>query len=297
MNLVPMRIRLLEPLIAISLGIYFLGSTLPPAWKTLNTDFPNYYLTARLVREHTDTARAYEWLWIEREKDHRSLDQRIVGLVPITPFSTLIVWPLASFPALTAKHIWIAFNLGLLIGILFLLSRVSGLSPTQAGILMAASYPLQFNFLLGQYYVLLLAILTGACWAAQSRKRVLCGFLVGIATALKIFPLILVLYFLRKRDWRAVTSCSFTILAAACISIRVFGMEMHRTYIRQVLPWTLRGEGLPPFHLGSSSLSTVLHRLFLYEPQWNPIRPSMHRGYSQCFTRRSNFCCWRPRSC
>ncbi len=266
----PMRNRFLEPMIAVALGIYFLVSALPPAWKTLNTDFPNYYLTARLIREHTDTARAYEWLWVEREKDHRGLDQRIVGLVPITPFSTLMVWPLASYPALTAKHIWIALNLGLLIGILFLLSRVSGLSPARVGILMALSYPLQFNFMLGQYYVLLLALLTGACWAAQLRRRALCGFLVGTAAAIKIFPLILILYFLRKRDWRALVACALAIFASLCISIRVFGMEMHRTYLRQVLPWTLRGEGLPPFHLGSSSLSTVLHRLFLYEPQWNP---------------------------
>src|SRR5271168_2308683 len=67
--------------------------TAPKAWRTLNTDFPNYYLTARLAHEHYDLSRIYEWVWFERQKDRRDIDQRIVEMVPITPFSTLAVYP------------------------------------------------------------------------------------------------------------------------------------------------------------------------------------------------------------
>jgi hypothetical protein len=75
------------------LSVLFLcGHTLPRAWKTLNTDFPNYYVAARLAQEGYDTSRMYEWPWIAREKDHRSIDMRVIGLLPITPFSTLAVW-------------------------------------------------------------------------------------------------------------------------------------------------------------------------------------------------------------
>jgi len=78
--------RLLQPLILLLACVYFFAYVLPPAWQKLNTDFPNYYLTSRMAHEGTSTARAYEWLWIECEKDHRDIDQRVVGLVPITPF-------------------------------------------------------------------------------------------------------------------------------------------------------------------------------------------------------------------
>ncbi len=37
------------------LAAYLSARTLPRAWRTLNTDFPNYYLTAQLTREHYDT--------------------------------------------------------------------------------------------------------------------------------------------------------------------------------------------------------------------------------------------------
>ena len=72
--------------------LYLCGHTLPQAWMTLNTDFPNYYMAARLAHEGYDASRMYEWSWIEREKDHRAVDIRVIGLLPITPFSTLAVW-------------------------------------------------------------------------------------------------------------------------------------------------------------------------------------------------------------
>src|SRR6202789_1350096 len=108
-KLVPRRI--VEGVVLVLLGVYLFGHTLPHAWRSLNTDFPNYYLAARVTREGVDPSRAYEWIWLQREKDHRAIDQRIVGLVPITPFSTLAIWPLTGMAPLAAKHAWLFFNL------------------------------------------------------------------------------------------------------------------------------------------------------------------------------------------
>ena len=91
--------------------LYLCMHTLPQAWKTLETDFPNYYMSARLAHEGYDTSRMYEWPWIEREKDHRAIDIRVIGLLPITPFSTLAVWPITGLPPLAAKHLWILRDL------------------------------------------------------------------------------------------------------------------------------------------------------------------------------------------
>src|SRR5271167_2099797 len=88
--------------------------TMPRAWGKLNTDFPNYYLSARIAHEGSDPARLYEWVWLQREKDHRALDDRLIGLIPITPFSTLFMWPLTGLAPLTAKHAWLLVNLALL---------------------------------------------------------------------------------------------------------------------------------------------------------------------------------------
>jgi hypothetical protein len=257
------------------LCFYFVGHTIPRAWRSLNTDFPNYYLTAGLTREGVDPSRAYEWIWLQREKDHRNIDQRIVGLVPITPFSTLAMWPIALLPPLTAKHVWIVFNLLLLCPVALLIRNITGLSLLQIGILFAMSFPLHRNLLYGQYYIVLLGILTAACWAVQHKRQWLAGAFVALGIAVKIFPIILVLYFLRKRDWKALFACALVVILSVVASAGFFGWSLHRTYLLQVLPWTLRGECLDPYNLTSSSISAVLHRLFIYEPQWNPY-PAWH---------------------
>jgi hypothetical protein len=257
------------------LGLLLLGYTLPRAWRSLNTDFPNYYLAARLVREGVDPSRAYDWIWLQREKDHRNIDQPVVGLVPITPFSTLVMWPIAGLPPLVAKHAWLILNLALLVPIAWLMRSVTGLSLLQVGCLMGLCFPLHRNFLYGQYYVVLLGILTAACWAVQRQRNYLAGSLLALGVAVKIFPVILALHFVKKKNWAALIACLFTGIVCAVISISVFGWSLHRTYLLQVLPATLQGEALDPYNLTSSSLSSLLHRLFIFEPQLN-AHPALH---------------------
>ena len=244
--------------------------TVPRAWKTLNTDFPNYYLAASLARNGVDAARAYEWIWLQRQKDHRAIDQPIVGLAPITPFSTLAVLPLTGLPPLAAKHAWLLLQGFLLLALLPLLRAVTGQPLRRIALLAVLSFPLHRNLLYGQFYILLLLLLTAACWAAQRGRGRLAGSLVGLAAAFKIFPAVFLFYFLRKRNWSALAAAVVTMAAAAAVSVAVFGWPMHRAYLLQVLPWTLRGEALPPYTLASASLSSLLHRLFIAEPAWNP---------------------------
>ena len=256
---------MLFALLAAHIGVL----TLPNAWQKLNTDFPNYYLTARLAHERYDTSRIYEWLWLQRQKDHRDIDQRIVGMVPITPFSTLVVYPLTSIPPLAAKHCWIILNLGLLLATAFLFRALTQLPWRRIALVAALSFPLRVNFLYGQYYVLLLFLLALSCWLYIRQRQFLAGLVAGFAAGLKVFPVLYLLYFLRKRNLRAFAGGVVGGLGTVVVSVLAFGWQLHRTYLFQVLPRVLRGEGLDPYNLKAASLSSLLHRLFIYEPQLN----------------------------
>jgi len=249
--------------------LYLCVHTLPQAWRTLNTDFPNYYMAARLAHEGYDTSRMYEWSWIEREKDHRAIDIRVIGLLPITPFSTLMVWPLTGLAPLTAKHIWILVNLALLVPVGWMLRWMTGRHYRQIALAFTLCFPLYRNLLFGQFYVLLLFLIVAGCWSYLRGFHALAGALIALAAACKIFPALLFVFFLRRRDWRALAGGAVTAIAAAAISVAVFGWNVHRTYLREILPWALRGGGLEPYIPGAS-ISSVLHYLFLSEPQWNP---------------------------
>ena len=243
--------------------------SLPRAWRTLNTDFPNYYMAARLVHEGYDTSRMYEWSWIEREKDHRQVDVRIIGLLPITPFSTLAVWPLAELTPLNAKHVWILLNLAFLVPIGWLLRVMTGVSARRISLVILLSFPLYRNLLYGQFYILLLLLLTAACFSYLRGYRLLSGALVAIAAACKVFPLLLIVFFLQRRDWRALASATITGLLTVAVSIAVFGLNANRTWLEQILPWVMHGEGLGTY-MTTGSIAGILHGLFLSEPQWNP---------------------------
>lgn len=251
---------------------YFGGRTLPRAWKSLNTDFPNYYVTARLLREGYNTDRAYEWLWIQRQKDHFGItkaDQPVIGFIPHTPFSALVVWPLAGFTALTAKHIWIVVNLALLCLIAALLKSLSELGWRRIALVMILNFPLHRNLEYGQYYILMLLLVTTSLWCYLRGQRVVSGTLMGIGFGLKIFPALFLIYFLRKRDLRAAAGVMAGALLAVAVSVMTFGWQLNRLYVSQVLPWALRGDAMDPYNLSAESLSSLLHRLLLFEPQWN----------------------------
>jgi len=256
-------------------GVLFLSicylclHAMPRAWNGLVTDFPNYYMSARLAHERYDTSRMYEWTWLQREKDQHAVDIRVIGLLPITPFSTLAMWPLTGFEPLTAKHIWILLNLALLVPIGWMLRSMTRLSYQRIALVFTLSIPLQRNLQFGQFYIFLLLLIVAACWTYLRGYRALAGVLVAIAAACKIFPILLFVFFLQRRDWRALAWGTITGIAAAAVSVAVFGWNVHRTYLLEILPWTLHGEAMPPY-VPNASISGVLHRLFLFEPQWNP---------------------------
>lgn len=242
---------------------------MPRAWNGLVTDFPNYYMSARLAHEHYDTSRMYEWIWMQREKDQHAVDIRVVGLVPITPFSTLAIWPLATFAPLTAKRIWILLSLGMLVPIGWMLRSMTRLNFRRIALIFSLSVPLYRNLEFGQFYVFLLLMIVAACWAYIRGYQAVAGILVAIAAACKIFPILFFVFFLQRRNWRALTWGLIAGAAAVCISVAVFGWNVHRTYLQQILPWALHGEAMPPY-VPVASISGILHRLFLFEPQWNP---------------------------
>lgn len=256
------------------LAAYMGAKTLPHAWHTANTDFPNYYVTARLLHAHINPARAYEWIWLQRQKDHLGVTQPFAQLVPLTPLSALVMWPLAGMGILAAKHAWVILNLLMLPCIAAMLRSMGRLPWRHIALIMTLNYALYRNLLYGQYYILLLLVMTLACWLYLRKWPFTAGIAIAIGFGLKLFPALFLIYFLRKKDWRAFFGGVVGCASVVTVSIAAFGLELHRMYLLQVLPWALRGEALDPYNFSASSIATLLHRLFIFEPQLNP-HPAM----------------------
>jgi len=269
------RLRLLaaaEWVLTAILLCSFIFRALMPGWRILNTDFPNYYLTAALrLDDRASVDRAYEWIWFQRHKDHREIAQTVVGYVPNPPLCAAPLLPLASMPALSAKHVWILLNLAFLAVALWILHRVT-LLPWRRVLLMAGLcvLPLRSNFMFGQYYVVIFLLICGAYYAFWRGYRFTAGTLLAAAAWFKLFPAVFLLLFLRKREMRATAGLLTGLAALGALSVLIFGWDMHRVWLIEVLPRALRGDLVGPYVLKWNSFTSLWHRSFLFEPELNP---------------------------
>ena len=257
-------------LLAALIGV-FVWQGLMPAWRTLNTDFPNNYLCAKLFRDGVPVDRIIDWVWFQRQKDHAGLDYSLVGYGPATIFSSLIILPFVVLPALAAKRAWLLVNLLLLALTGRLLVRMTGLGARRVALVtFAAVLPLQRNFQYGQQHVVVLFLLTLALWLLLRGRGTRAGLALAAAAALKLYPALFALALARKRRWMALGGLAVGLVVSIAIAVILFGGESLRVYALRMLPRAAVGEGIDPFLLGSNSLTTLLRRLFVLEPAVNP---------------------------
>lgn len=261
----------LEVLLCAAFAVILLWSGIVPAWRTLNTDFPNYYLVARLFHEGYSLDRIYDWIWLQRIKDHWGLDQSLVGFAGLTPLSALPIVPLAIFSVLTAKRIWIVINLTFLAAGVELLHRSTALGRRRVWLItLLAVLPLRTNFLYGQMHLFVLFLMVLAYFFHRRDRAMLCGICIALAGVLKVYPLLFVLYFLWKRQWRPALAEIGALIAIAVAGGFAMGGNSLRIYALEMLPRSLQGETLDPYSMRAASGAALFHRLFLYEPSLNP---------------------------
>ncbi|MEO8725349.1 MAG: glycosyltransferase 87 family protein [Acidobacteriaceae bacterium] len=258
-----------EAAVLLVVAALFSITVLAPSWRTLNTDFPNYYVAASLFRAGVPLDRAYEWEWFQRQKDHLRVPQPLVGFAPHPPLCALPVVPLTFFSPLVAKRVWTILNSAFLVATMMLLAHLTLMRLWQiATLFMVFLIPLRSNFMLGQYYVLLLALICLAYYLQQQDRKALSGVMLAVAASLKLFPAGFLLLFLWKRNWKSAFGLIGGLIALSALSIALFGLDAHWVYLTQVLPRTLSGDLLGPYV--PRSYTGLWHRLFIYEPELNP---------------------------
>ncbi len=260
----------LEFVAIVCLGVFILVKGVWCGWTHLGTDFPQYYLGAKLVAEHYSLDRFYDWAWLQRQACHFGIHE-VVGFPGLTPFSTLVLLPLAWLSALQAKHAWILLNIAFLIAAIHVLSKESSLSLRRAWLVaLLALLPLRNDFALGQMHLIVFALLVLAWRFHIQGKQVASGCCIALAGMLKIYPLFYCFYFVVKKRWRALGTAAATSLACGGISMALFGATATKIFIGRQLPRLLNGEALDPFLASATSATTMFHRLFFFEPEWNP---------------------------
>ena len=118
-----------------------------------------------------------------------------------------------------------------------------------------AIIPLRSSFVLGQMHVLVLFLLALAYFFRMRSRPAICGISIAFAGALKIYPLLFVVYFAWKRQWREVLSIVFATAALIGIGYVWMGSHLMHIYLSQVLPRSMQGEVIDPYNARAASVA------------------------------------------
>jgi hypothetical protein len=241
-----------------------------PGWRVLGSEFPNYYLAAELFHSGIPLDRVYEWNWFQRQNDHLNVRQGLVSFAPNPPSLILSLLPFTRLTPLSAKRTWIGLNLLLLAISVFLLRLVTSFELRRVLVLsLLCLIPLINDLKFARHYVLILFLICTAYYAACKGNHLISGLLWSIAAVMKLFPALVVVLFLWKRDWRGLLGFLIGTTALVLLSVTLFGVEVHRVFLFDVLTQASRGDWLGPYVLSQNSFITLWSHLFLIEPELN----------------------------
>jgi hypothetical protein len=239
-------------------------------WTRVETDFPNYYTAAVLTRQGQSIENFYNWTWFQRQMNYAGIERQLGGYTPHTPLTMLPAIPLASLSQQHAKQVWLTAGLLMLAASTWILSRLSGLALAEVAALAALCWgALAGNFLLGQYYVFLLFLLTCAAWCLLRGKPIVGGALIGIVFALKLYTAPFAVYFAVRRKWKALAGMVGASAIMASIGIAIFGLDGIWYFATNLLPREIDGSVNDPYHPFWGSFTAFLRRILVPEAELN----------------------------
>lgn len=188
------------------------------------------------------------------------------------PLTALMFAPLTllSFPA--AALLWTLGSVAMLFGVVWLLVAefdlpLHGPWRLLVPLLMLNWYPVWQHLHVGQFTILLLAMIVGAWWCERHGHPWFAGLLLGAATMLKIYPALLLGYALLRRRWRVLggaAGCMLVLLAAQM----AVNPQHWAEYFGQVAPANA-ATWMP--NARNASLATISMRLFVGSDEVRPF--------------------------
>jgi hypothetical protein len=254
------------------LAVVFIAHSFVPAWRSLLSEFPDYYLAAELYHQRIPLDRVYEWTWFQRQNDHWGVREGLVSFAPNPPTSLFPLLPLTGLRPLVAKRIWLVLSLVFLSLSLWLLRPVTSLSWRRLILIsLVCVRPLSEDFLYARPYVFLLFLVCAAYNAACRDSQAISGAMWSVAALMKLFPGLSFILFIRTRNWSALAGFLVGAAILVALSLAIFGVEVHRVFLSEVLSQASRGDWLGPYVLTQNSFITLWSHLLLFEPELNPF--------------------------
>ena len=266
--------QLIAILLLAGLGMILAIRGIVPAISQVDTDFPNYFTAAKIVANGGDLDRLYDDRWFQEQMRHYQIGRQFEGkFSPFPPPTALLMVPLTRLTPLNALRVVTVASLFGLIGSIILLARILAWRLVDSSIFVLLSGYAVLNALrLGQPYILISACCVLGYFARLKGRPFIAGLCFGLFSPIKYFPLVILIYFAFRKEWRVVLGGAIAIVAVALVSIGVMGWKIHQDFLFSVLGnhLTAHLSMQDPFAVSFQSFDTLFRRLFVYDAASNP---------------------------
>lgn len=202
-------------------------------WPTLHQerDFPSYYLAGQRILQGEDF-----YSGLQEEAQAAGFEDYFIDTAVTPPTFNLVIAPLAllSYPA--AWGVWQILSLLALFAAVPLIVRELNLSLSPPGWLILGCAvllfpPLSFHMLYAHSELFLLLLLASAWMLLRRGQEVPAGVLLGLAGALRLYPLFLLLYLVQRRAWKALLAALVSGLGLAALAAAVTGPASYLRFL------------------------------------------------------------------
>jgi hypothetical protein len=157
------------------------------------------------------------------------------------PPSVVLAVPLAWLTYEDAVFVWNLSSLAVLGVSVWLLVRglgwpIAWWAVFPAIVLALLCTPLREHLMQGQLNLLILLLLVGTWRAERGGHGLAAGCFLGLATAIKLFPGFLFLYFFCRRSWKVIGAGLASLLLLTTLTGMILGLDTYRIYVCEILP-------------------------------------------------------------
>jgi hypothetical protein len=226
-------------------------------------DFKAYYIAADMLRSSQDFYDAQQ----------QAEEVRARGLPPnesfyiYPPLLAILFVPLTALPLQRAAQVWFFLNMALYGLSLIIISRELDLGrhTRVLPLLLVLAFlfpPALFTLYKGQANMVILLLLAVTFWLYLRERQAPAGVSIGVASMIKVIPILLLPYFLWRRKYLLFLTAVATIFVIGLLGLIVVGWAPHRTYLWSVVPSLAQPRPNP----GNQSLGGFFSLLLVQNP-------------------------------
>ena len=234
-------------------------------------DFSNYYFGGKFLANGHFTNDIYFPYWFNKEIASLGYAGLFCSYAPNPPFLALLFYPISFLSLATAKLVFNSLSVLLFIYSLNRLFNFYQVKPIYIVLLPLLFFvPIKNELLFGQMYFLLFFLLSESFLAYEKEQYKKMALFLSLAILVKVFPVLLVLLFAFKKQFKPLLYTFVFCFLFFGISLFFTNLDVWIFYLTSVLPKASNGEIATAYVDNYQSVFMFLKRLLVFDSVENP---------------------------